>query len=132
MCSILQKAHRSSLTLLYTSFVLIIHLTELEKTASDLTCRVRLFLFQHVVVIHIPIFVPIFCLFRVVLHRDHSEVGGHFYTMCLLSVSPVCHSLISFSVLLLSPFCSAFPLSLPPSNSCHSSFVLSCLFFHVD
>lgn len=119
------------------SFVLIIYLTELNKTTSDLTCHVLLFLFQHVVVIYILIFFPIFCLFCAVLHRDHSEVGGHFYTMCLLSVSPVCHTLISFSFLLPFPFCSAFPLSLflrltAATLLLFPPLYLSCLLFHVD
>lgn len=121
ICQLAQKSWKHWISIAY----LIAHLTELRKI-SNLTCGVFLFLFHHIVVIHIIFLVPLVCLSRAVLHRDHSEVGGHFYTMCFLSMSPVRHALISFSLLL--PLCSAalLSLSIPLSNSCRSSFSLSC------
>ena len=82
---------------------------KLKKT-PNLTCGVLLFLSQYIVVIHIFLLFSLFCFPRVVLHRDHSKVGGHFHTMCFLPIPPVCHTLISLPFLL--PLCSAVPLSL--------------------
>lgn len=74
------------------SFAPVAHLAQRNKTC-DLTCGgVLLLLFQHIILV-----VPLFCLSGAVLHRHHGEVGGHFYTLCFLSVSPVCHTLISRS-----------------------------------
>lgn len=90
--------------------------------ASVRTCGVLLFLLQHIVVIHIFILLLQWTsrlrLPLAVLHRHHSEAGGHFYTMCFLSVA----TLLSPSLLLLLLF---FLLLSQTAASPHLSSLLS-------